>query len=146
MTNDWSREYKRECLLDEHRSLSSFVEKEIVMTTVIKIVAVVSWLLATGTRPLPAIVVGVIALWSVDVLYAYYGDVYKRRRLQVRTWLESLPRASEGDLATWKTPANPFDGLSRSEKISALTGTIASPAVSGVYVALVVLAIVLAAL
>lgn len=143
MNGDWLREYKRECLLDEHRSLSSFVEKEIVMTTVIKIVAVAAWLAASGARSLPAVVVAIAALWSVDVLYAYYGDVYKRRRFQLRTWLEALPRATETDLGAWKTPANPFDGLSRSEKISALTGTIGSPAVSGVYAALIVLALAL---
>lgn len=146
MTSDWLREYKRECLLDEHRSLSSFVEKEITMTTLTKLVAVAAWLGASGTRPLPAVAVAVLALWSVDVLYAYYGDVYKRRRLQVRAWLDTLPRATEADLASWKTPANPFDGLSRNEKIAALTGTIGSPAVSGVYVALLLLAVVLGAL
>jgi len=146
MTSDWLREYKRECLLDEHRSLSSFVEKEIIMTTLTKLVAVAAWLGASGTRPLPAVAVAVLALWSVDVLYAYYGDVYKRRRLQVRAWLDTLPRATEADLASWKTPANPFDGLSRNEKIAALTGTIGSPAVSGVYVALLLLAVVLGAL
>ena len=142
MSNDWMREYKRECLLDEHRALSSFVEKEIVMTTITKLVAIVGWLLATGNRPLPAVVAAVIALWSVDMLYAYYGDIYKRRRLQVRAWLESLPTAGEADLSSWKTPANPFDGLARSQKISALTGTIGSPAVSGVYVLLVLLSLV----
>lgn len=146
MNADWLREYKRECLLDEHRSLSSFVEKEIVMTTVTKLVAVLAWLGANGTRAVPAAAIAVIALWSVDVLYAYYGDIYKRRRLQVRAWLEALPSAPEADLASWKTPANPFDGLSRNEKIAAMTGTIGSPAVSGVYLALLVGAVVLAAL
>lgn len=146
MTTDQLRDYKRECLLDEHRSLSSFVEKEIVVTTLTKIVTVAAWLAAAGSRSLPAVVVAVIALWSIDVLYAYYGDVYKRRRLRVRGWLEALPNASENDLSAWKTPANPFDGLSRNEKISALTGTIASPAVSGVYVALAAIAVLLGAL
>jgi hypothetical protein len=146
MTTDWLREYKRECLLDEHRSLSSFVEKEIVMTTLIKVAAVTAWLGAAGSRTLPAIAVAVLALWSVDVLYAYYGDIYKRRRLRVRAWLDELPRATEAELAAWKTPANPFDGLSRSEKIAALTGTIGSPAVSGVYVALMVVAVLFGAL
>lgn len=141
--SDWLREYKRECLLDEHRALSSFVEKEIVMTTATKLVTVVSWLLASGSRPLVAVEVAVLALWSVDVLYAYYGDVYKRRRLQVRAWLDALPNAPETEMAAWKTPANPFDGLARSEKIAALTGTVASPAVSGVYVALVALTLAL---
>lgn len=146
MTLDWLREYKRECLLDEHRSLSSFVEKEIVMTTVTKLVAVLAFLAGTSSRPAPAVLAAVVALWSVDVLYAYYGDVYKRRRLQVRAWLQALPTASEAELAAWKTPANPFDGLSRSEKIAALTGTIGSPAVSGVYVALAAIAVLLGAL
>jgi len=146
MTTDWLREYKRECLLDEHRSLSSFVEKEITMTTLTKLVAVAAWLGAAGTRSLPAIAVAVLALWSVDVLYAYYGDIYKRRRLRVRAWLDELPRATEAELASWKTPANPFDGLSRNEKIAALTGTIGSPAVSGVYVALMVVAVLFGAL
>lgn len=146
MNADQLRDYKRECLLDEHRSLSSFVEKEIVMTTVTKLVAVACWLAGSGARPLPAVAVAVLALWSVDVLYAYYGDVYKRRRLQVRAWLEALPRAAEADLASWKTPANPFDGLSRNEKISAMTGTIGSPAVSGLYLALLAMTVVLGAL
>lgn len=146
MTTDWLREYKRECLLDEHRSLSSFVEKEITMTTLTKLVAVAAWLGAAGTRSLPAIAVAVLALWSVDVLYAYYGDIYKRRRLRVRAWLDELPRSTEAELASWKTPANPFDGLSRNEKIAALTGTIGSPAVSGVYVALMVVAVLFGAL
>ena len=146
MNSDWLREYKRECLLDEHRALSSFVEKEIVLTTVTKLVAVVGWLVAVGNRPVAAVSVAMVALWSVDVLYAYYGDIYKRRRLQIRSWLEALPRASETDLASWRTPANPFDGLSRGEKIAALTGTVGSPAVSGVYVVLVLLAVVLGSL
>jgi hypothetical protein len=92
------------------------------------------------------VVAGVVALWAVDVLYAYYGDVYKRRRLQVRTWIDALPRATETELASWKTPANPFDGLARSEKISALAGTIASPAVSGIYVLLLVVTLAFAAI
>ena len=146
MSGDWLREYRRECLLDEHRSLSSFVEKEIVMTTLTKLVAILAWLAATGTRTLPAVAVAVLTFWSVDVLYAYYGDVYKRRRFQVRAWLDALPRATEAELGSWKTPANPFDGLSRSEKIAALTGTIGSPAVSGVYVVLVLFAVVLGAI
>ena len=143
---EWLREYKGQCLLDEHRSISSFVEKEIVMTTVTKLVTISMWFLAGAGRPLLAVLGAVLALWSVDVLYAYYGDVYKRRRLQIRTWLDALPRATESELGNWKTPANPFDGLSRSEKISALTGTVASPAVSGVYIALVVLTVVLSVL
>ncbi|MFN2426701.1 MAG: hypothetical protein ABR587_09690 [Candidatus Binatia bacterium] len=146
MSIEWLREFKRECLLDEHRALSSFVEKEIVMTTATKLVAIAAWLGAAGSRSLPAIAVAVLALWSVDVLYAYYGDVYKRRRLQVRAWLDALPHATEAELGSWKSPANPFDGLSRSEKIAALTGTIGSPAVSGVYGALLVVAVLFGAL
>lgn len=142
-SGDWLREYKRECLLDEHRSLSSFVEKEIVMTTLTKLVAIALWIFSIGVRALPAVVIAVIALWSVDVLYAYYGDVYKRRRLQIRLWLAALPAASESDLSSWRTPANPFDGLSRNEKISALTGTVASPAVSGVYALLLLMSLLL---
>lgn len=136
MAADWLREFKKECLLDEHRSLSSFVEKEIVMTTVTKLVAVGTWLVASGGRPVVAVAVAVLALWSVDVLYAYYGDIYKRRRLTIRARLEALPGATETELASWKSPANPFDGLSRGDKIGAMRGTITSPAVSGVYVAL----------
>jgi hypothetical protein len=145
MSIDSLRDYKKECLLDEHRSLSSFVEKEIVMTTVTKIVTVTAWLFAAGTRPPVAALVAVLALWSVDVLYAYYGDIYKRRRLGVRGWLDALPDATESELAAWKSPANPFDGLSRGDKIGAMRGTITSPAVSGVYVVLLVATALLAA-
>jgi hypothetical protein len=144
MGPDWLREFKKECLLDEHRSLSSFVEKEIVMTTVTKLVAVATWLVAGA--PVAVALVGVLALWSVDVLYAYYGDIYKRRRLTVRGWLEALPGATETELASWKSPANPFDGLSRGDKIGAMRGTITSPAVSGVYVLLLLATVVLSAL
>jgi hypothetical protein len=146
MGPDWLREFKKECLLDEHRSLSSFVEKEIVMTTVTKLVAVGTWLLVSGGRPISVLAVAVLALWSVDVLYAYYGDIYKRRRLAVRTWLDALPGATETELASWKSPANPFDGLSRGDKIGAMRGTITSPAVSGVYVALLVATLAIGAL
>jgi hypothetical protein len=145
MGPDWLREFKKECLLDEHRSLSSFVEKEIVMTTVIKVVTVATWLVAGG-RPLPAVVVAILALWSADVLYAYYGDIYKRRRLTIRAWLEALPGATETELASWKSPANPFDGLSRGDKIGAMRGTVTSPAVSAVYVVLILATLALAAL
>jgi len=143
MNVDQLRDYKRECLLEEHRSLSSFVEKEIVMTTVTKLVTIAAWLAAIQVHRLPALV-AVIALWSVDVLYAYYGDIYKRRRHHIRAWLDALPRAGEAELGSWKTPANPFDGLSRDEKVSALIGTLASPAVSGVYIALVLISAALA--
>jgi hypothetical protein len=145
MGPDWLREFKKECLLDEHRSLSSFVEKEIVMTTVIKVVTVATWLVAGG-RPLPAVVVAILALWSADVLYAYYGDIYKRRRLTIRAWLEALPGATETELASWKSPANPFDGLSRGDKVGAMRGTLTSPAVSAVYVVLLLATFALAAL
>jgi hypothetical protein len=146
MGPDRLREFKKECLLDEHRSLSSFVEKEIVMTTVIKVVTVATWLVAGGGRPLPAVVVAILALWSADVLYAYYGDIYKRRRLTIRAWLEALPGATETELASWKSPANPFDGLSRGDKIGAMRGTVTSPAVSAVYVVLILATLALAAL
>lgn len=154
VTTDWLREFKRECLLDEHRALSSFVEKEIVMTTVTKLACITAWLAGVvtagatgaGMAVVPAVAIAVIAFWSVDVLYAYYGDVYKRRRLRVRGWLEALPKASEADLASWKTPANPFDGLGRREKIEALQGTVTSPAVSGVYVVLFLLVLAISAI
>ena len=146
MSPDWMREFKKECLLDEHRSLSSFVEKEIVMTTVVKLVAVATWLVAAGGRPVAATLAGVLALWTVDVLYAYYGDIYKRRRLTVRGWLDALPGATETELASWKSPANPFDGLSRGDKIGAMRGTITSPAVSGVYVLLLAATLLVSAL
>jgi hypothetical protein len=146
MGPDWLREFKKECLLDEHRSLSSFVEKEIVMTTVTKLVTVGTWLLAAGGRPVAVALVAILVLWSVDVLYAYYGDVYKRRRLTVRAWLDALPNATETELTSWKSPANPFDGLSRGDKIGAMRGTITSPAVSGVYVALLLATVAIAAL
>lgn len=153
MTMDQLREYKKECLLDEHRSLSSFVEKEIVVTTITKLVCITTWLAgvatagASGSKAsvLPAVAIAVLAFWSVDVLYAYYGDIYKRRRLRVRAWLESLPGATEAELSSWKTPANPFDGLSRNDKMGAMTGTLTSPAVTGVYAALLVLVLLLSA-
>ncbi|HYB98365.1 MAG TPA: hypothetical protein VEC57_04450 [Candidatus Limnocylindrales bacterium] len=141
------RDFKRECLLDEHRSLSSFVEKEIVMTTVTKMVTILAWLLGVmvaarsddSAALLPPVAIAVLAFWSVDALYAYYGVIYKMRRLRVREWLELLPRANETELAACRTPANPFDGLSRDEKLGALTSTVASPAVSGLYLALLLL-------
>ncbi|HYC56371.1 MAG TPA: hypothetical protein VEL28_15670 [Candidatus Binatia bacterium] len=146
MTTDL-RDYKKECLLDEHRSLSTFVEKEIVMTTVAKLVCIVAWLVGVlvaarsgdGGDVLPPVAIAVVAFWSVDVLYAYYGLIYKMRRLRVREWLELLPRANDTELVSCRTPANPFDGLSRDEKIGALTSTLASPAVSGLYLALLLL-------
>lgn len=144
MNGEQLREYRRECLLDEHRSLSSFVEKEIVVTTLAKMVAVVSWLAGIGSRPTAASLVAVLVLWWVDVNYAYIGDVYKRRRLQVRAWLEALPKATDQEMAAWKTPANPFDALNRSAKISVLVGTIASPNVSTVYAVLALASVVLA--
>ncbi|MBI5505465.1 MAG: hypothetical protein HY899_11735 [Deltaproteobacteria bacterium] len=153
-STETSRDYKKECLLDEHRSLSSFVEKEIVMTTVAKLVCITAWLLGviaagvTSQRAavLPAVAIAVVSFWSVDALYAYYGVIYKMRRLRVREWLALLPTAATGDLAAWRTPANPFDGLSRQDKVGAMTSTLASPAVSGVYALLLVIVLMLAAL
>lgn len=147
------RDYKKECLLDEHRALSSFVEKEIVMTTVAKLLCIATWLLAVvasgvsarWAAVVPAIAIAVLSFWSVDALYAYYGVIYKMRRLRVREWLEALPRASGAELASWKTPANPFDGLSRNDKMGAMTSTLSSPAVSGVYAVLLLIVLGLAA-
>jgi len=152
-STDALRDYKKECLLDEHRCLSSFVEKEIVMTTVTKLVCIASWLVgvvaAARNAPrdaiLPAVAISVMAFWSVDALYAYYGVIYKMRRLQVREWLAALPTAAAADLSSWKSPANPFDGLSRQDKVGALTSTLGSPAVSGVYAILLVLVLALTA-
>jgi|GEM_PF-2332696 len=151
---DASRDYKKECLLDEHRSLSSFVEKEIVMTTVTKLVCITTWLIGTvaagvsgrGAAVLPAVAIAVVSFWTVDMIYAYYGVIYKTRRLRVREWLALLPTAALADVASWKTPANPFDGLSRQDKIAAITETLSSPAVSGVYAVLLVLVLALAAI
>lgn len=153
-STDALRDYRKECLLDEHRSLSSFVEKEIVTTTLTKLLCITCWMgglvassvSGNGTAILPVVAISVLAFWAVDVLFAYYGVIYKMRRLRVREWLAALPSASAADLSAWKSPANPFDGLSRQDKIGAVSSTLSSPAVTGVYAVLLVLVLALAAI
>lgn len=143
--DDGFREFKIEALFDEHQSLSSFVEKEIIVTSVLKGWAATAWaltfvaLIAAGAGTLTKVLVVfpmLISFWLVDLFFSYYGVIYKMRRLRVREWIDQAPTACTEEMSGWKTPANPFDGLSRSDKIQALRDTATSPAAQGVYVIL----------
>jgi len=147
------RSFKIETLLDEHRTLSSFVEREVVTTSLLRCWCVSAWalsviaLLATHTSTLIAFIVIkalVASFWIVDFFLSYYGVIYKMRRLKVRAWINQAADAPEEELETWITPANPFDGLGRSDKIGAVRATLTSPAVQGVYVVIIVATLILA--
>ncbi len=139
------RDFKIEALFDEHQSLSSFVEKEIVVTSILRGWAACSWalvfaaLLAVGSSVATTALVifpMLASFWLVDLFFSYYGVVYKMRRLRVRDWIDHALTAATEDMKAWKTPANPFDALARADKIQALRDTVTSPAVQGVYVIL----------
>jgi hypothetical protein len=142
---DGFRDYKIEALFDEHQSLSSFVEKEIVVTSILRGWVAFAWavtfaaLFAAGTSTVTnALVIFPLTMsfWLVDIFFSYYGVVYKMRRLRIRDWIDHVHSASADEMKTWKTPANPFDALGRTEKVQALRDTLTSPAVQGVYVIL----------
>jgi len=139
------RDYKKDCLLAEHATLSTYVEQELVATTLLRGFAAAAWLiavpsaLAVGASKLVvllAVVIALLALWLSDVWVSYVGVVYKMRRLKVRTWLDELPNTSDHTIETWKSPINPFDGLTRADKTQALRDALFSPAVLLVYVLL----------
>ncbi len=137
------REHKRLCLFDEHQSLSSFVEREISFTAATRNCCIAVWTLLlaatmlSGVEPsgLPCLMLLVViaAFYLVDFFYSYFGVIYKMRRLQVRQWINQLPDADLMELQSWSTPANPFDGLTRSDKLRALRDTAKSPVVLAVY-------------
>jgi hypothetical protein len=127
------KQYKKDCLLDEHRSLSAYVEQEVVATALCRTLAAAAWIIGmlgvAGTQAGPlsiALVVfpGLIALWVVDVYFSYVGVVYKVRRLGVRQMIADLPTASDETVSGWATPINPFDGA---DKKSALRDAALSP-------------------
>ncbi len=149
---DELRDYKRECLLDEHQTLSSFVEKEIVSTAAVRSCCVAAWLIGLGLLlaadaapivPPLALLVAVAGFWLIDFFYSYVGVIYKMRRLRVREWLHLLPDAAEEEIRQWVTPANPFDGLGRSGKLTALRDTLVSPVIFSVYATLALATVVI---
>jgi hypothetical protein len=149
------RVYKKECLLAEHAVLSGYVDQELVATSLLRGFAAAAWLIAVPTAlaagaaklvVLLAVGAFMLALWLSDVWVSYVGVVYKMRRLKVRTWIDELPHTSDQTVEGWKTPVNPFDGLTRGEKTQALRDALASPAVLLVYLLLEVTTWVLLAL
>jgi len=127
------KEYKQDCLLDEHRTLSAFVEQEVVATVLCRAFAAAAWMIGmlvaagNGLGPLAIAMIvfpGLLALWLVDVYFSYVGVVYKVRRLKVRQMLAELPHASHETARGWATPINPFDGAAKG---SALRDALMSP-------------------
>lgn len=127
------KEFKQDCLFDEHGTLSAFVEQEVVATALCRALAAAAWIVGMlgiageGVGPLSiALVVfpGLIALWVVDVYFSYVGVVYKVRRLAVRRMIADLPTESSDEVASWATPVNPFDGA---DKKGALRDALLSP-------------------
>lgn len=140
------RAWKRDALFDEHRTLSSFVEREIVATATLRAWAATAWaaaVIALGSTGaslttfffVTATLLGVF--WLVDFFFSYYGVVYKMRRLQVREWIDQLPTADDESFDAWKSPENPFMALSGAEKKRAMRDTLVSPAVQGAHLLLI---------
>lgn len=136
------RQFKQACLLAEHDSLSRYVEMELVAVALLRGLAAVAWatLVAAGFGREASeaaagclALVALVTLWLADVYVSYVGVIYKVRRLKIRQWLDGFPAASDKALNEVRTPANPFDGLARSEKIGALRDALTSPAVFLVY-------------
>jgi hypothetical protein len=136
------RQFKQASLFAEHDSLSRYVEMELVAVAILRGLAAVAWAVSIGAalgnearcaEATLLALVPLVALWLADVYVSYVGVIYKIRRRQVREWLDGFPAASEKLLAEIRTPANPFDGLGRSEKVGALRDALTSPAVFLVY-------------
>ena len=127
------KEYKQACLLEEHSTLSGFVEQEVIATVMCRALAAAAWVIAmmvgagNGLGPLAIAMIvfpGLLSLWIVDVYFSYVGVIYKVRRLKVRQMLADLPTASADTVAGWATPINPFDGAA---KAGALRDALTSP-------------------
>ena len=127
------KKYKQDCLLDEHRTLSAFVEQEVIATVMCRALAAAAWIIAmmagagNGLSPLVIAIIifpGLLSLWIVDVYFSYVGVIYKVRRLKVRQMLAELPTASSDTVAGWATPINPFDGAAKG---GALRDALTSP-------------------
>jgi hypothetical protein len=136
------KKYKQECLFDEHRTLSAFVEQEVIATVLCRALAAAAWIVGmmtaagNGLAPLAIAVIvfpGLLALWLVDVYFSYVGVIYKVRRLKVRQMLAELPAASDATVAGWATPINPFDGAAKG---SALRDALLSPWILAPYAVL----------
>ncbi|MEE8312334.1 MAG: hypothetical protein V3R77_08755, partial [Candidatus Binatia bacterium] len=132
------RDFKRECILAEHENLSRVVETELLATTLVRALALSSWLVAMTVAVayelsivaiLFTVVPAAIGLWLVDVYFSYVGVIYKVRRKQLREWIDQLPAADEATLKGWKSPVNPFDVLAGGQKKQALRDAFVSPAV-----------------
>jgi len=136
------KKYKQDCLFDEHRTLSAFVEQEVIATVLCRALAAAAWIIGmmtaagNGVAPLAIAAIvfpGLLALWLVDVYFSYVGVVYKVRRLKVRRLLSEFPKASVDTVAGWATPINPFDGAAKG---SALRDALLSPWVLAPYAVL----------
>jgi len=132
------RDFKRECILAEHENLSRVVEKEMLATTLVRGLALSSWLLAAvvvSAYELSIVTIlitigpAALGLWLVDVYFSYVGVIYKMRRKQLREWIDDLPGADETTLKSWKSPVNPFDVIVGGERKQALRDALFSPAV-----------------
>lgn len=146
---DEIKSYKRDCLIHEHDTLSRFVEREVVATTLARVGGAVAWVVGMAlmlSADLSAVEValvvfpGLAAVWIVDVYFSYLGVIYKVRRLDVRKKLAELPAAAADAVAGWATPVNPFDG---GDKKGALLDAVKSPWVNAPYLLLEVATIVL---
>ncbi|MFT4571745.1 MAG: hypothetical protein ACI8TX_001766 [Hyphomicrobiaceae bacterium] len=146
------RAWKRDALFDEHRTISSFVEREVAATAVLRAWCATAWaaaVIALGTTGASVLTFFVVTLtvvavfWLVDFFFSFYGVVYKMRRLQVRDWIDRLPIADIEEIDRWKSPENPFLAITRAQKKRAMRDTITSPAVQGAYALLVAATLIL---
>jgi len=130
------KDYKRECLLLEHESLSRVVDQELFATALIRSLTLASWLIAMTAAAAYEVSILVILItvgaagtgaWLTDVYFSYVGVVYKMRRKNVRELIDGLPDADDATLRECKTPVNPFESLAGGEKKQALRDALVSP-------------------
>jgi len=139
--------HKRECLLEEYKALSSELQSESNISMSIKNWCITVWVISFGlayqskVSPLlgaSAIIIMILAFWLVNVFYSYYGVIRRKRFNQVCTWLNQLPFADVEKLQQWQTPANPFEGIPTRVKLKTVLRAALSPAISTVYLSLIV--------
>jgi hypothetical protein len=147
--------HKRECLLEEYKALSSELQAEGNISMSIKNWCITVWVISFGlayqskVSPLlgaSAIIVTILAFWLINVFYSYYGVIRRKRFNQVCSWLNQLPSTDVEQLQQWQTPANPFEGIPTRVKLKTVLRSALSPAISTVYLSLIIVTIALSLL
>jgi hypothetical protein len=139
------RKHKGNCLLEEYKALNTFMIHDSLGSRGIKNWCVTAWSLTVGlilqsklqrSAALAILITILLVFWWLNAFYAFYMVFHRKRRHDVMVMINQLPNASIETLSTWKTPLDPFEGVSHRAKVATVLGSAISAPILVVYVCL----------